>query len=138
MTENQAARILIADDDPEDIELIEDAILQIAPATELLKFSNGRMVLEFLDITPAGELPGLVILDYNMPELTGAEVLSYMKAQDRFRAIPKIVLSTSNSSLYIHECISNGAMEYIVKPDNVGELQTLAKKLLALCKPTSQ
>ncbi len=133
MNVNSPARILIADDDPEDMELMEEAILEIAPDTELFKFSNGRMVTEYLEKTTPETLPGAVVLDYNMPELTGAEVLLYMQKQERLQHIPKIVLSTSNSSQHIRECVANGAHEYIVKPDNIRELSTLAQKIMNYC-----
>ncbi len=128
------SRILIADDDADDIELIEQAIHDIDPAAELLKFSNGRLVQQYFEREETGTLPGLVVLDYNMPELTGAEVLLYMKQQHRLHTIPRVVLSTSSSPLNINECLANGADEYIVKPISWPELRNLAQKLVSLSK----
>jgi CheY-like chemotaxis protein len=127
-------KILIADDDVEDIELIEDAILDVEPAVELHKFTNGRTAIEYLNSWDDQELPCLIILDYSMPEINGSQVLSRIKDQRRFHTIPKIVLSTSNAPLHMHECLANGATEYIVKPDNMKALMELAHKLLAMCK----
>lgn len=132
MTENCPARILIADDDAEDLELMEEVIREVAPATELLKFSNGRMAQQYLESAATSALPGLVILDYNMPELNGAEVLLYMQNQDRLNTIPRVVLSTSSSSYSRRECLANGAREYIVKPDNINDLRILAHRLVAM------
>lgn len=120
------------DDDLEDLELIEDAILNVAPGIELQKFTKGLSAMEYLRSRPDHELPGLIILDYNMPELNGSQLLSSLKGQDRYSSIPKIVLSTSNAPLHIHECINNGATEYIVKPNNMKDLHHLAVKLLTL------
>lgn len=125
-------KILIADDDLEDLELIEDAILTAEPAVELHKFTNGLTAIEYLNSRLDKELPGLIILDYNMPELNGAQLLLSLKAQERYKSIPKVVLSTSNAPLHIHECLSNGASEYIVKPDTMKELYTLVKRLLVI------
>jgi CheY-like chemotaxis protein len=129
--------ILMADDDIEDIELIEEAILNIEPDATLHKFFNGHSALEFLHAAPDDALPCLIILDYNMPELKGSEVLSFMKSKKRYDTIPKVVLSTSNASRHQYECMNNGASEYIVKPDNMKELNGLAQKLLTYCKGAS-
>src|SRR4051812_34689227 len=106
--------ILMADDDVEDIELIEEAILNIDPEATLHKFFNGHSAIEYLHSAPDDELPCLIILDYNMPELKGSEVLSFMKSKKRYDTIPKVVLSTSNARMHQHECMNNGASEYIV------------------------
>jgi CheY-like chemotaxis protein len=126
--------ILMADDDIEDIELIEEAILNIEPEARLHKFRNGHSAIEYLHSAADDELPCLIILDYNMPELKGSEVLSFMKSKKRYDTIPKVVLSTSNAYMHEHECINNGASEYIVKPDNMKELNGLAEKLLMYCR----
>jgi CheY-like chemotaxis protein len=125
--------ILMADDDFEDLELIESAITTIQPDAELHKVTNGQAVIDFLANQPDAKLPCLIILDYNMPELTGSEVLAVIKKEKRYDVIPKVILSTSNTPAYIHECMNNGATEYFVKPDNMPELRKLAKKMLNYC-----
>jgi CheY-like chemotaxis protein len=126
-------KILIADDDLEDLELIEDAILNAEPAAELHKFTNGLTAIDYLNTSNDNELPQLIVLDYNMPELNGAQLLASMNTQERYRDIAKVVVSTSNAPLHIQECMRNGAADYIVKPDNMQELYDLGEKLLTLC-----
>jgi CheY-like chemotaxis protein len=126
--------ILVADDDEEDLELIEDAIMHLEPGAELHKLSNGNAVIEYLALQPDSALPCLIILDYNMPELNGSQVLSQICKHIRYEAIPKVILSTSSAPLHIHECMSNGATEYFVKPNNIQDLNALAEKMLALCQ----
>ena len=131
----QHLSILIADDDLEDLELIEDAIMRHNPSTILLKHHNGKSVIDYLINQSDNDLPCLIMLDYNMPELTGLEVLSILKTQDRYQDIPKIILSTSSTPVHIHECLLNGASEYFVKPNNLKDLKTLLLKILDYCKP---
>ena len=126
--------ILIADDDSEDLELIEDAIKSQDPGAALHKLTSGRAVLDYLTSQPDHELPCLIILDYNMPELTGSEVLALIGRENRYSSIPKIILSTSSTPLHIHECMNNGATEYFVKPNNLKDMHVLANKMLAFCK----
>ncbi len=126
--------ILIADDDPEDLELIEMAFADVDPTAVLVKRQTGREALDYLVGNQDGQLPCLIILDFNMPELKGSEVLSIISKQERFDDIPKIILSTSNAPLHVHECMANGATEYFVKPTSLAEINKMAKKMLGYCK----
>lgn len=125
-------KILLADDDAEDLELIGDTILAIEPATRLHTVANGKAVLDYLNNLEDIELPNLIILDYNMPELNGSQVLSEMK-HPRYELIPKIVLSTSNAPVHMHECKMNGAAGYFVKPNTMSGLNEIVGKILAYC-----
>lgn len=98
--QNKQVKILIADDDQEDLELIEEAFLKIEPAIQLQKFTNGKTAIEFLNSRSDLELPCLIILDYSMPELNGSQVLHFIKENLRYHNIPKIILSTSNATSY--------------------------------------
>jgi CheY-like chemotaxis protein len=129
---NSSVRIVIAEDDPEDMELIAEAILLAEPNAELYKFMDGLSAYDYLRTIPDDDLPALIILDYNMPRLTGAEILRQMSTVARYGPIPKLVLSTSNAPLYKHECMRNGATEYFVKPGSMKELNALAKTMVGL------
>ena len=131
---DKSLTILAADDDLEDLELIEDAFSSLEPDIALHKVTNGRAVIEYLNNKPDSDLPCLIILDYNMPELNGSEVLAKISKEKRYDGIPKLVLSTSSAPIHIHECLINGASEYYVKPNSLRELESLAKKMLAFCK----
>ena len=131
---SKSLSILAADDDLEDLELIEDAFTNLHPEITLNKVTNGRAVIDYLRNLPDSELPCLIILDYNMPELKGSEVLAKISKDERYSEIPKLILSTSSAPLHIHECMSNGATEYYVKPTSMKELQAIAKKMLEFCK----
>ena len=124
--------ILLADDDQEDMELLEEAILDIRPDVQLLKVNNGKAALDFLDAVDEDELPVLIVLDYNIPELNGAQVLKLIAEHDRLKNIPRVILSTSNAGLYINESKANGATDYFVKPDTKPGLDELAKRMLAM------
>ena len=121
--------ILLADDDEEDLELIENAITEIEPDADLHKVTNGKAVLEYLNNQPDNKLPCLIVLDYNMPELNGSEVLSLIYKEQRYENIPRVILSTSGAPLHIQNCISKGASEYFIKPNNMGDFDKLAKKI---------
>ena len=131
---DKSLTILAADDDLEDLELIEDAFSSLEPDIALHKVTNGRAVIDYLNNKSDSDLPCLIILDYNMPELNGSEVLAKISKDKRFERIPKLVLSTSSAPIHIHECLVNGASEYYVKPNSLRELESIAKKMLSFCK----
>jgi CheY-like chemotaxis protein len=130
--------ILAADDDMEDLELIEEALLNASPEAKLKTVATGKDVMEYLSRQPDSALPCLIILDYNMPELNGAQVLAQISREQRYADIPKVMLSTSAAPLHIHECMANGAAEYFVKPNNMHDLNALAVKMLAFCRKSDQ
>lgn len=125
--------ILIADDDLEDLELVEDAIIKQNPSVRVHKLTDGQAVIDYLSHRDINELPCLIVLDYNMRELNGSEVLARISKEKRYNGIPKIIFSTSNTSAYIRECLKNGAAEYLVKPNNMKDLEVIASKMLKWC-----
>lgn len=67
--------ILIADDDTDDLELLGEALLQLEPDATIHTVSTGHEILEYLTTCHGEDLPSLIILDYNMPDMTGAKVV---------------------------------------------------------------
>jgi CheY-like chemotaxis protein len=125
--------ILLADDDIEDLELLGETILQLEPGTNLITVSNGSGVLNYLKKSADHEIPCLIVVDYNMPDMTGAEVLEQISKESRYKKIPKIVWSTSNSHGFMKECMENGASAYFVKPSTNQQLHEQAKEMLGMC-----
>lgn len=125
--------ILLGEDDLDDEDLLREIIGDIDNSFYLLFMNNGRKLMNFLNEMPDNHLPCLILLDYNMPELTGAEILKEMKQHRRYDSIPKVIWSTSGSETFKKICIDLGANEYVLKPSNVNELTSLARHLLSLC-----
>ena len=122
--------IFLAEDDIDDQELLAEAFLGIDPGIHLKSFSTGKKFITHLDSLPDDEIPSMVILDYNIPEINGADILKHLEENERYRDVVKLVWSTSNASLYEESCIALGAKAYLVKPTNVSGLNDLAKKML--------
>jgi CheY-like chemotaxis protein len=95
--------------------------------------NDGKELIDFLTTTSDNKLPCLIVLDYNMPEMNGAQVLQMLTCDQRYHNIPKIILSTSSNPKYIQDCLHKGAKAYRVKPDNFSQLVTIAKEMLELC-----
>lgn len=124
-------KILLAEDDIDDQELLAEAFSEIDPAIQLDSFSTGKKFLNYLEELPDSEIPNMIILDYNIPEINGAEILEKLESDKRYQHVIKLVWSTSNSAMYENSCLSLGAKAYLVKPSNITALRDLAKKMLS-------
>lgn len=124
-------RILIAEDDIDDQEILGETLHKLHPAAEVVMVSTGLKALRVLEGTPDDQLPDLVILDYNMPELNGEQLLEALWAHSRYTRIYKVVLSTSSSPYYRSACLALGAQGYHTKPSSFPELEALITLVLA-------
>ena len=134
---NSSKFILLGEDDTDDEELLKEVFSTIDDSFSLTFINNGRKFLSSLDMLSDDNLPCLIILDYNMPELNGAEILKKLKHNNRYHSIPKIIWSTSGSETYKKTCLSLGACEYIIKPSNVNDLTEIARYMLSFCSVNS-
>jgi CheY-like chemotaxis protein len=124
--------IAFADDDADDQEMLADRFLEKHPGTLFKYFKDGQEIVRFLEKCPIPELPLIIILDYKMPLLTGAEVLKALRGDSRYDAIHKIVWSTSGNHQYVAECLQNGAEKYFTKPNDIHELDGIVIHISSL------
>jgi CheY-like chemotaxis protein len=128
MTKNQY--ILIADDDQEDRFLLDIAFQEIGSLEGIFMVENGVQVIDHLNaIVDDGRLPGLIVLDLNMPVLNGMDTLSQLKASERYRNIPVIIHSTSMYELEKEKCLKIGAVDFIKKPVSFDQMISTARFL---------
>lgn len=126
--------IFLADDDEDDQQLLKDAFSTIDANITFYVADNGKQALNRLNSLSGENLPCLIVLDYNMPELNGAEVLKHIVQQQRYTGVPKVIWTTSNSPAHKEYCLSIGADDYLVKPDNISDIERIARKMLRYCK----
>ncbi len=127
----QVPYIFLAEDDMDDQELLIEAFNLHTSYFPFETATNGKKAALFLDELPDAALPSLIILDYNLPEVDGAQLLKLLAGKTRFDAIPKIVWSTSNSPMYKQICLQMGAKAYFVKPTDLKGIEMLAKQMLS-------
>jgi CheY-like chemotaxis protein len=114
--------ILYADDDPEDRMLVKDAWEENRLANELHCVEDGEELMDYLhrrgkySTLEGSLLPGLILLDLNMPRKDGTEALREIKADPRLRSIPTVVLTTSKAEEDIVRAYDLGVNSFIVKP----------------------
>ena len=126
--------ILLIEDSRADAKIIERALREGDVSHRLTVIANGRDALDYLytlrdEAVPSDREPDLILLDLNLPGMSGLECLRRIKADARTREIPVAVLTVSKSDRMIVECGRLGAENYIVKPLSIESFLRVTPKL---------
>lgn len=108
--------IAIVEDDDGHAHLIEKNLRRAGVTNPIERFANGRFFWEYLNSKDNVAKQLLVLLDLNMPELDGYEVLKRMKEHKDFHRVPVIILTTTDDAREIDRCYEAGCNVYITKP----------------------
>jgi len=125
--------ILIADDDVDDCLLIKDAFESSKIGNSINFVHDGEQLVRYLRrMQPYGDsvnhpMPGLILLDLNMPLKDGREALAEIKADEKLRSIPIIILTTSSSEEDVANSYADGVNSFITKPVTFTGLQNVVK-----------
>lgn len=123
--------ILWADDDYDDLQMMREILAQKNDDFKIVEVHNGIEALEYLE--QSTNLPCLIILDINMPVLDGKETLSILKNTEKYKDIPIVVFTTSESELDKIYC-KRFNTEMVTKPPTFTTLSAALDKLLKFCK----
>ena len=126
--------IVMADDDPEDVMLAQDALAESRLANALNVVGDGEELLDYLHQrgkynAENAPRPGLILLDLNMPRLDGREALARIKSDPTLRRIPVVVLTTSKAEEDVFRSYDLGANSYITKPVTFDSLVNVVRNL---------
>ncbi len=130
--------VMIVDDDLDDIELLTEALLNVEPRMRIITCQSGGQCIEQLQSAREEELPALLVLDYNMSDMDGTDVLKRIAGVERYGGMTKIVWSTSDSQQYQDSCLANGAHYYFKKPSTFPEVISMAEKMLEVSSTTKK
>ena len=125
---NRVRKILYADDDLDDKTWVSEASQLLDYSLDIDFVENGRQVFEYLKNYL--ELPALIVLDLNMPELDGRQTLKKLKTSSEYKDIPVVIVTTSSNKVDMDICSRLGASLYLVKPDFHSEWQQIVKHLV--------
>jgi CheY-like chemotaxis protein len=133
MSQFEQVEILLVEDNPLDAELTTRALQNGGLANKLLWVKDGQEALDFLfrDGEYAGRedsAPRLVLLDLKMPKVDGMEVLKAVKANERTRRIPVVVMTSSQEEKDVAQTYDMGVNSYVVKPVDFNSLAELARQ----------
>jgi CheY-like chemotaxis protein len=134
MPADQPVTILLVEDDPGHARLIERNLRRAHITNEIVTLSDGQQAVDYLlkESTYAGAthtMPLLMLLDLNLPRLDGYQVLTRLKAYERTRHIPIIILTTTDEPQEIERCYALGCNVYVTKPVEYDEFAEAIRKL---------
>ncbi|MDR3556965.1 MAG: response regulator [Syntrophobacteraceae bacterium] len=114
-------KIILADDDPDDQYLVKEAFANNCPCIDLQTVNDGQELMDYLSVG-AAILPGLILLDANMPRMGGLEALKHIKSDPKLTNIPIIIFTTSGDKKIVRESYCDGANSFIRKPNSFDKL----------------
>lgn len=123
--------VLIVDDDPDDRELLQEAIRDVDESVRCLSAVNGEEALKLLMAANA-PVPDLIFLDLNMPRMNGKTFLAKIKVLGNLRLIPVAIYSTSKLVEDEEETRTLGAEHFITKPDSFDDIVRVVSELLVV------
>ncbi len=116
-----SVNIIMIEDDEGHARLIEKNIRRAGIANAIRHFVDGTSALDYLFHAPDGPAnngPALILLDLNLPDMSGIDILAKIKADPRLKRTPVVVLTTTDDKQEIQRCYDLGANVYITKPVN--------------------
>ncbi len=131
---SQNEKILLVEDDPKDVELTLSALADNSIANEVVVTRDGTEALDYLYrrgsyAARADRDPVLILLDIKLPKVDGLQVLHQLKSDDRLKALPIVMLTSSNEEKDVVRSYNLGVNAYVVKPVDFDEFAAAIKQL---------
>ena len=131
------ACVLLVEDNPADASLVEEALSEARVNCGLQVLSDGRKAVDYIaqierDETPC---PDLVMLDLNLPLLSGEEVLKRLRRSAKFRWVKVLIITSSNTPAERERMMDLGATDYFRKPSSLEQFLELGPKVRQMLTP---
>ena len=121
--------ILFIEDDKIETMKMHRTVSKLAVKHTIVEAKNGEEALNVLK--EGNRLPDIILLDLNMPRMSGIEFLTILKQDENFKYLPTIILTTSQNRADLLECYRIGIAGYIIKPLKYEDYEEKIKKVLA-------
>ena len=132
---NRLPTILHVEDDTNDVLLLEHACRKVGVNCNIQRVADGDEAIAYLEGTDRFAdrkqfpLPQVILLDLKMPRLSGFDVLTWRRANEKFRSVPVIVLSSSNHDVDLKRAYELGVNSYVMKPVSFDSLCEIIKTI---------
>jgi CheY-like chemotaxis protein len=132
MNAHQAVTIVMIEDDEGHARLIEKNIRRAGISNDIRHFADGTSALAHLFDAPEGPRhngPALVLLDLNLPDMSGTSILEKIKQDPQLHRTPVVVLTTTDDKVEVDRCYDLGCNVYITKPVNYESFSEAIRQL---------
>ncbi|MFD1142625.1 response regulator [Larkinella insperata] len=119
--------VFLVDDDEDDQFLLQQVFHQYSPECQIRLLSNGVELIEALETI--NSLPALVMLDLNMPYMSGFEALEAIRKDEKYQSLPIVILTTSDQQIDQQRAIQLGANDFITKPTLLADYSQVVLRL---------
>ena len=127
--------VLHVEDDEEDRTLLEEALKKLDAGVMVQHADSGDAALSLLKRSKElRHLPCLIVLDINLPGMSGKEVLNEIKKDEELASLPLVLFTTASQAAY-RDLIAKEKVELITKPSSPSELLNSARRMLSYCQP---
>jgi CheY-like chemotaxis protein len=126
--EGRVPVVLLVEDDPGDVLMVTEALERSENPPLLYVAGDGQEALDILNQEDT-ERPDLILLDLNMPRMDGREALAALKADERLRAIPVVVFTTSDAEADVLASYQRHANAYVTKPLDLEALESVVDQI---------
>ncbi len=135
MTPVQSVQVLLVDDNPSDVELTVHVLRHNGLANSIHVAEDGKEALDFIfgrgahQGRPVTDRPSVILLDLKLPKVDGIEVLKAVRADERTKAIPVVLLTSSKEQKDVVEGYKSGTNAFIQKPVDFEQFQNAIKQI---------
>lgn len=130
MKNKEPLTILLVEDNYDHAEMVIRILEDIPEAHRVVHLEDGESALDYLQTREAPALPSLMLLDLRLPTVSGLEVLAQVKGDYRLRALPVVILTTSDAETDVAMAYASHANSYLTKPADFGEYSRMLKDLV--------
>jgi CheY-like chemotaxis protein len=122
-------KVILVEDNLADVELVKISVRELENPVELVHVGDGQELLNFLKTAVLSEI-ALILLDLNMPRVSGIDVLRHMQADPNLKKVPVVMFTTSNSKSDIMKCYELGAKAFVCKPLDIFEFNNSIRSIV--------
>lgn len=122
-------RVILVEDNLADVELVRISIRELETPIELIHVGDGQELLNFLKTAVLAEI-AVIMLDLNMPRVSGIDVLRFMHEDSLLKKVPVVMFTTSNSKTDILKCYELGAKAFVCKPLDIFEFNQAIRSIV--------
>ncbi len=122
-------KVILVEDNLADVELVRISIRELDNPVELVHVGDGQELLNFLKTAVLSEI-AVIMLDLNMPRVSGIDVLRFMHDDPLLKKVPVVMFTTSNSKTDILKCYELGAKAFVCKPLDIFEFNHAIRSIV--------
>ena len=122
-------KVILVEDNLADVELVKISVRELENPVELIHVGDGQELLIFFKTAVLSEI-AVILLDLNMPRVSGIDVLKHMQLDPSLKKVPVVMFTTSNSKSYIMKCYELGAKAFVCKPLDIFEFNNSIRSIV--------